>query len=82
MVVFESNIIDTYFLFRIKHKFMDLVNLQNTLDNISFAVLFLTMLFYWVGVTFPNLNFLPKLGTTGMIIANLAIATLLIARCT
>ncbi|MGI0481888.1 c-type cytochrome biogenesis protein CcsB [Geminocystis sp. CENA526] len=59
---------------------MDLVNLQNTLDNISFAVLFLTMLCYWVGVAFPNLSILPKIGTTGMIIANFAIATLLIAR--
>lgn len=59
---------------------MDLVNLQNTLDNISFAVLFLTMLCYWVGATFPSLSILPKIGTTGMIIANFAIATLLIAR--
>lgn len=59
---------------------MDLINLQNTLDNISFAVLFLTMLCYWVGAAFPNLSILPKIGTTGMIIANLAIATLLIAR--
>lgn len=59
---------------------MDLVNLQNTLDNISFAVLFLTMLCYWVGTAFPNFSLLPKIGTTGMVIANLAIATLLIAR--
>ncbi len=59
---------------------MDLVNLQNTLDNISFAVLFITMLCYWVGAAFPNLTLLPKLGTTGFIIANLSVASLLIAR--
>lgn len=59
---------------------MDLVNLQNTLDNLSFAILFITMLAYWVGIAFPNLSFLPRLGTTGVIIANLSIATLLIAR--
>jgi cytochrome c-type biogenesis protein CcsB len=59
---------------------MDLVNLQSTLDNISFAVLFLTMLLYWVSAAFPNFTLLPKLGTTGFIIANLAIASLLIAR--
>ena len=59
---------------------MDLVALQSTLDNISFAVLFATMLLYWVGTAFPTFTWLPKLGTTGMIIANLAIATLLGAR--
>ena len=59
---------------------MDLVNLQNILDNLSFAVLFATMLCYWIGTAFPNLTFLPKIGTTGFIIANLSIASLLIAR--
>ncbi|HEY9621376.1 MAG TPA: c-type cytochrome biogenesis protein CcsB [Crinalium sp.] len=59
---------------------MDLVALQNWLDNVSFAVLFMTMLVYWSGVAFPNLSFLPPLGTAGMAIANLCIATLLGAR--
>ncbi len=59
---------------------MDLVNLQSTLDNISFAVLFITMLCYWVSTAFPNLTVLAKLGTTGFIIANLSIGSLLIAR--
>ena len=59
---------------------MNLIDLQNTLDNLSFGILFLTMLLYWVGTAFPNLTLLPKLGTTGVIIANLSIATLLIAR--
>jgi cytochrome c-type biogenesis protein CcsB len=59
---------------------MDLVVLQNWLDNASFAVLFITMLIYWGGAAFPNLPYLPVLGTTGMAIANLSIAALLGAR--
>ncbi len=59
---------------------MNLVILQNWLDNISFFVLFLTMLVYWSGAAFPNLPYLAALGTAGMAIANLCIATLLGAR--
>ncbi len=59
---------------------MNLVVLQNWLDNASFAVLFFTMLVYWVGAAFPNLSAAPALGTSGMAIANLCIATLLGAR--
>lgn len=59
---------------------MDLIALQNGLDNISFAVLFVTMLIYWVGAAFPTIPYLPVLGTTGIAIANLCIATLLGAR--
>jgi cytochrome c-type biogenesis protein CcsB len=59
---------------------MDLVLLQNWLDNASFAVLFLTMLVYWVGAAFPSLPAAHALGTAGMAIANLCIATLLGAR--
>ncbi|NEP80961.1 MAG: c-type cytochrome biogenesis protein CcsB, partial [Okeania sp. SIO3B3] len=56
---------------------MDLVKLQNLLDNISFAILFATMLIYWVGAAFPRIPYLSVLGSTGMAIANLCIATLL-----
>ncbi len=59
---------------------MNLITLQNGLDNISFAVLFLTMLIYWVGAAFAGLRYLPTIGTAGMIIANLCIAALLSAR--
>ncbi|MEA5552741.1 c-type cytochrome biogenesis protein CcsB [Anabaena cylindrica UHCC 0172] len=59
---------------------MNLVVLQNWLDNASFAVLFCTMLVYWVGAAFPNLSVTAALGTAGMAIANLCIATLLGAR--
>ncbi len=59
---------------------MNLVSLQNQLDNISFGILLLTMLIYWVGAAFPKIPFLPNLGTTGMAIANLCMATLLGAR--
>ena len=59
---------------------MDLVSLQNSLDNISFAVLFGTMLIYWVGAAFKSIPYLPALGTAGMASANLCVAALLIAR--
>jgi cytochrome c-type biogenesis protein CcsB len=59
---------------------MDLVALQNTLDNASFAVLFITMLLYWGGAAFPKVPYLNVLGTAGMAIANLCIAGLLGAR--
>jgi len=59
---------------------MDLVRLQGILDNISFAVLFVTMLVYWVGAAFPQLPTLTVVGTTGMAIANLFMAALLGAR--
>ncbi|MEO1181585.1 MAG: c-type cytochrome biogenesis protein CcsB [Cyanobacteria bacterium J06636_28] len=59
---------------------MDLVTLQGLLDNISFAVLFLTMLLYWSSLAFDSITWLKPLGTTGMAIANLCIAALLVAR--
>ena len=59
---------------------MDLVSFQSTLDNLSFGILLLTMLVYWVGAAFPKLTWLPPIGTTGMAIANLCIAGLLGAR--
>ncbi|ARV61848.1 c-type cytochrome biogenesis protein CcsB [Nostocales cyanobacterium HT-58-2] len=58
---------------------MNLVALQNWLDNASFAILFVTMLVYWGGAAFPNLP-VTAVGTAGMAIANLCIATLLGAR--
>lgn len=58
---------------------MNLITLQNWLDNASFAVLFITMLVYWGGAAFPNLPG-TGIGTAGMAIANLCIATLLGAR--
>jgi len=59
---------------------MDLVTLQNWLDNASFSLLFLTMLIYWLGTAFPNIPYLPALGTAGMAIANLFTAALLGSR--
>jgi cytochrome c-type biogenesis protein CcsB len=38
------------------------------------------MLLYWVGAAFPNLPYIATLGTTGMAIANLCMATLLGSR--
>ena len=59
---------------------MDFIALENTLDNVSFAILLVTMLIYWIGAAFPKIPYLPTLGTTGMAIANLCIAALLAAR--
>ncbi|NJM58286.1 MAG: cytochrome c biogenesis protein CcsA, partial [Synechococcales cyanobacterium RU_4_20] len=59
---------------------MNLVGLENILDNASFAVLLITMLVYWVGAAFPRFSILQSLGTAGMAIANLTIATLLACR--
>jgi cytochrome c-type biogenesis protein CcsB len=59
---------------------MQLVALQGLLDNAAFAILFVTMLIYWVSTAFPNIPYLRAFGTAGMAIANLAIATLLGAR--
>jgi cytochrome c-type biogenesis protein CcsB len=59
---------------------MDLAALENFLDNASFLVLFLTMLAYWAGAAFPKLPYLQVLGSTGVMLANLTIATLLAAR--
>ncbi|ESA38865.1 cytochrome c-type bioproteinsis protein [Leptolyngbya sp. Heron Island J] len=59
---------------------MDLVTLQGLLDNVSFAVLFITMLLYWSSLAFAGIPWLKTLGTTGMAIANLCIAALLVAR--
>jgi cytochrome c-type biogenesis protein CcsB len=59
---------------------MNLVALQGILDNVSFGVLFVTMLVYWTGAAFPSLPALSSLGTAGMAIANLCIAALLGAR--
>lgn len=59
---------------------MDLVTLENFLDNTSFLLLFLTMLIYWTGAAFRKIPYLQVLGSAGVIIANLTIATLLGAR--
>ncbi|MBE9045876.1 c-type cytochrome biogenesis protein CcsB [Pleurocapsales cyanobacterium LEGE 10410] len=59
---------------------MDLIRLESLLDNASFGVLLVTMLIYWGGAAFPNMPYLATLGTTGMAVANLCMATLLGSR--
>ncbi|MEL6326293.1 MAG: c-type cytochrome biogenesis protein CcsB, partial [Cyanobacteria bacterium J06626_23] len=59
---------------------MDLIALEGFLDNVAFAVLFVTMLVYWSALAFPKLPWLGLIGPAGMAIANLSIATLLSAR--
>lgn len=59
---------------------MDLITLQSNLDNLSFGILFCTMLLYWTSAAFPKVPYLNSIGTAGMAIANLAMAALLGAR--
>ena len=59
---------------------MDLIALESLLDNTSFGVLLVTMLIYWGGAAFPNLPYFATLGTIGMAVANLSMATLLASR--
>jgi cytochrome c-type biogenesis protein CcsB len=59
---------------------MKLVALQSLLDNASFAILFVTMLMYWVSAAFPKIPYLAQTATAGMAIANLSIFVLLAAR--
>lgn len=59
---------------------LNLVQLQNFLDNLSFVLLFLSMLCYWAGAAFPSLSLLPPLGSATTTIANITIAFLLLAR--
>ncbi len=57
---------------------LPLSQLQQLLDNTSFALLFSSMLFYWVGSAFNK--GLSLWGRVGMVAANLTIASLLLAR--
>lgn len=59
---------------------MDLIVLENTLDNVVFATLFLSMLLYWSSVAFPRIALLWTLGSTTMGVASVATTVLLIAR--
>ena len=59
---------------------LNLANLESWLDNTAFAVLFVTMLAYWGGLTFSEIKLLPVIGGAGMAIGNLCLAALLTAR--
>ncbi|MGI8933465.1 MAG: c-type cytochrome biogenesis protein CcsB [Phormidesmis sp.] len=59
---------------------LNLANLESWLDNTAFAVLFVTMLAYWGGLTFSEVKLLPVIGGAGMAIGNLCLAALLTAR--
>jgi len=59
---------------------LDLASLESWLDNVSFAVLFATMLAYWAGLAFSEVKLLPIIGGAGMAIGNLCLAALLTAR--
>ena len=53
-------------------------NLENFLSNFSFFILFASMLYYWIQVSFDLTN--KKIGTFGMILANVSLFLLLALR--
>nr|UAT97764.1 cytochrome c biogenesis protein [Ahnfeltia fastigiata] len=55
-------------------------SLQNTLVNISFALLLMTLLIYWSGIAFPKIYILNTAGKVGTIIINLCLCITLISR--
>jgi len=59
---------------------MNIINLETYLANSSFAFLFITLLFYWVGSIFFSSKILSSVGNLGMLISNLLLAFLLLNR--
>ena len=76
------------FLLAIQGNGLTLASLESWLDNAAFAVLFLAMLAYWVGLAFSDsekstnkfVQTLPTVGSACMATGNLAMAALLTAR--
>jgi cytochrome c-type biogenesis protein CcsB len=59
---------------------MDFLNIKNSLDNITFLVLLLGMLFYWLTIAFSKNFGTLKIGYYFVIVANLLITTILGSR--
>jgi cytochrome c-type biogenesis protein CcsB len=53
---------------------------QNTLVNISFALLLVTLFTYWASIAFPRANFLRTIGRSTIIIINLILSIVLTSR--
>jgi cytochrome c-type biogenesis protein CcsB len=59
---------------------MDFLNITNSLDNITFLVLLLAMLFYWLTIAFSKTFGTLKVGYYFVCVANLLITTILGSR--
>jgi cytochrome c-type biogenesis protein CcsB len=59
---------------------MDFLNIKNSLDNITFLVLLLAMLFYWLTIAFSKTFENLKVGYYFVCLANLLITTILGSR--
>jgi cytochrome c-type biogenesis protein CcsB len=57
-----------------------ILNLENFMTNLSFCLLFVTMLFYWIFTGFLKNSKSLQLGTLGMFFANLSLLIVLIIR--
>jgi cytochrome c-type biogenesis protein CcsB len=59
---------------------MNILTIESNIGNFSFASLFLTMLFYWVGSLFVSKSTLSSVGNFGMITSNFLLGSLLLLR--
>nr|YP_009774563.1 heme attachment to plastid cytochrome c [Aphanochaete elegans]QJA13754.1 heme attachment to plastid cytochrome c [Aphanochaete elegans] len=57
-----------------------MLNLENFMANLSFCLLFVTMLFYWIFNGFARNPQMQQLGTLGMFFANLSLLIVLLIR--
>lgn len=54
--------------------------LQHTLINLSFLLLFITLIIYWIQIAFPKLHHLKTIGKIQLVIINLLISIVLTSR--
>ena len=54
--------------------------IENYLINFSFALLFLTLIVYWLNIAFTDLSILSKIGTTSTLIINMCLSIILSSR--
>nr|YP_009297976.1 cytochrome c biogenesis protein [Plocamium cartilagineum]AOM67914.1 cytochrome c biogenesis protein [Plocamium cartilagineum] len=59
---------------------MNWTSIENILVNISFALLLITLMIYWLNITFKNLTLLKQLGTILTIVINLCLSSTLSLR--
>nr|YP_009511416.1 heme attachment to plastid cytochrome c [Gracilariopsis mclachlanii]AXI97293.1 heme attachment to plastid cytochrome c [Gracilariopsis mclachlanii] len=59
---------------------MNLILMENTCINISFALLLINLVIYWLNIAFKKIKTLSKLGTILNIILNLSLSISLISR--
>jgi cytochrome c-type biogenesis protein CcsB len=59
---------------------MEIINFENFVNNSTFLVLFITMLFSWIEINFPFNEFFGSFGKFCLILSNFLLSSLLILR--